>query len=840
MKKILSLFVLILAVVSTNSVQADHTPNPSSVTIAGSLQSELGCPGDWQPDCANTYLNSGDDDVWQGSFNIPAGSWEYKAALNASWDENYGANAQQNGPNIPLNLAADQTVKFFYDHKSHWITDNVNSVIATVPGSYQQELGCPGDWQPDCLRSWLQDSDGDGIYSFSTSAIPPGNYEAKVAHNETWDENYGQGGVQDGPNIPFSVGTNQTITFTYDPVTHVLDIEVEAVNFAIIHYFREDSDYGDHTTGDSNDFWGLQLWGDIGETIEWTDPKPFLGQDEYGRFAWVKLLIDADNVGFIVHRGDTKDGTDADRFFTPGDTPEIWLKSNDANFYISQADAQGFVTIHYHRDDGDYGDPTSSNYNDFWGLHLWGDAIDPSELTEWSIPKPFDGVDDYGAFWNIQIVDSSQPVNFIIHRGDSKDPGPDQGMVPVEGASVWINSGDEMIYPQRGAAQNFATIHYHRDDGDYGDPTSSNYNDFWGLHVWTGAANPNPSWQEPVRWESLDIFGPVFKVDLVDGASELAYIIHRGDTKDPDLDQFLSFNQWGYEVWQLQDADTESPYILPVFETVNHPPTVTADENTLTINEGDMAANVGTAGDIDGDSLTLSASAGTVINNNNGAWSWSYMATDGPDDSQTVTITAEDGKGGIAQTTFELSVNNVAPTINSINIPDPILEGSVVEISVDASDPAGISDPLTYYFDCDNDGIFEIGPQATATTTCSFGIKGVYNVKAQVEDDDGGTATDTTTVTVLTPQEAIDDFIVSEIEDLTADGDLNQGQGNALLVKLYQAIQQLNQGKTNVAINLLGAFINQVNDFIREEILTAEEGQALIDAANDIIDTISG
>jgi hypothetical protein len=33
-----------------------------------------------------------------------------------------------------------------------------------------------------------------------------------------------------------------------------------------------------------NDFWGLHLWGDIQETIDWTAPKPFLGEDEYGRF----------------------------------------------------------------------------------------------------------------------------------------------------------------------------------------------------------------------------------------------------------------------------------------------------------------------------------------------------------------------------------------------------------------------------------------------------------------------------------------------------------------------------------------------------------------------------
>ncbi|NIQ96103.1 MAG: alpha-1 6-glucosidase, partial [Desulfuromonadales bacterium] len=101
--------------------------------------------------------------------------------------------------------------------------------------------------------------------------------------------------------------------------------------YAVIHYFREDGDYGDHTTGDFNDFWGLHLWEDIEEVIEWTAPKPFLGEDEYGRFAWVKLAPNATNVGFIVHRGDTKDGTTADRFFNPSLTPEIWLKNDDAN-----------------------------------------------------------------------------------------------------------------------------------------------------------------------------------------------------------------------------------------------------------------------------------------------------------------------------------------------------------------------------------------------------------------------------------------------------------------------------------------------------------------------------
>ncbi|MFN2166497.1 MAG: pullulanase-associated domain-containing protein, partial [Anaerolineae bacterium] len=344
------------------------------------------------------------------------------------------------------------------------------------------------------------------------------------------------GGFNEGEELDFvAIVSDLNGHLNYAEVTGIHPVlaqpggPVGTAPYAVIHYYRDDGDYGDHTTGDYNDYWGLHLWGDIGETIGWTSPKPFLGEDEYGRFAWVKLAPGAQNVGFIVHRGDTKDGTDADRFFNPSaDGPEIWLKGGDPNFYTSQAEAQGYVTIHYHRDDGAYAD---------WGLHLWGDAIDPSEGTSWDSPKLPTGLDDYGAYWDILIVDASQPVNFIIHRGDEKDPGPDEAFIPADLAAAWKQSGDEAIYASRGAAENVATLHYHRADGDYGDPTSDNYNDFWGLHTWGGA--DDPGWTTPRKPVAQDLFGIAFQVPLYAGATQLNYILHRGDTKDPGPDQFL-------------------------------------------------------------------------------------------------------------------------------------------------------------------------------------------------------------------------------------------------------------------------------------------------------------
>jgi len=224
MKKLLLLVGIAALTVAIPSALGSHTPTPTAVTIAGSLQSELGCPGDWQPDCVATHLTyDANDDVWQGAFAVPAGSYEYKAPLNNAWDENYGAHATAGGDNIALNLAADRSVKFYYSHATHWVTDNADSVIATVPGDFQSELGCSGDWDPSCLRSWLQDPDGDGVYNFD-AALPLGNYEAKVAINEGWDENYGVGGTPGGANIAFSVASTAPMRFSYDSATHVLTI----------------------------------------------------------------------------------------------------------------------------------------------------------------------------------------------------------------------------------------------------------------------------------------------------------------------------------------------------------------------------------------------------------------------------------------------------------------------------------------------------------------------------------------------------------------------------------------------------------------------------------------
>ena len=96
-----------------------------------------------------------------------------RRALNDAWDESYGVHAAPGGDEHPARPRRGPPRQVLLLHATHWVTDNVGRVIAVAPGSFQCELGCPGDWQPDCLRSWLQDPDGDGTYALETTVDCP-------------------------------------------------------------------------------------------------------------------------------------------------------------------------------------------------------------------------------------------------------------------------------------------------------------------------------------------------------------------------------------------------------------------------------------------------------------------------------------------------------------------------------------------------------------------------------------------------------------------------------------------------------------------------------------------
>jgi pullulanase len=204
----------------------------------------------------------------------------------------------------------------------------------------------------------------------------------------------------------------------------------------------------------------------------------------------------------------------------------------------------GETLVHYNRPDEDYTD---------WGLHLWQDGDPP--LTDWPTRELPSGYDAFGAVYSVTTsayptLDMTRGLNLIVHNGVG-DQEPTRTYTPAEQYEIWINSAEEDWYAQEGAATNTATIHYHRCLGDYGDFNSSDFNDFWGLHLWTGALLPT-NWEQPLKPTGQDEFGLVFDVPLAANATSLSYILHRGNLKDVPADQSLDLSQKGYEIWIVE------------------------------------------------------------------------------------------------------------------------------------------------------------------------------------------------------------------------------------------------------------------------------------------------
>ncbi|MFD9026509.1 pullulanase-type alpha-1,6-glucosidase [Streptomyces parvulus] len=209
------------------------------------------------------------------------------------------------------------------------------------------------------------------------------------------------------------------------------------------------------------------------------------------------------------------------------------------------AASRDHAIVHYKRADGNYDD---------WNLYAWGDLAD-GEATEWPAGHPFTGRDAYGAFAYVKLKPGASDVNFlVVDKDGNKDVAADRTVDVTRTGEVWIEQGEERVvterpeYPAQDTSR--AVLNYHRADGDY---------DGWGLHVWSGAANPT-DWAKPLQPVRTDSYGAVFEVPLAEGATSLSYIIHKGDEKDLPTDQALNLAADGHEVWLLSGREE---YLLP-------------------------------------------------------------------------------------------------------------------------------------------------------------------------------------------------------------------------------------------------------------------------------------
>ncbi|HHT05058.1 MAG TPA: hypothetical protein GXZ97_02160, partial [Hydrogenispora sp.] len=88
MKRLISGVLLVLLMLTTQSLMAEDMDN-LFVVLPGTIQGALG-GADWAPGDRITQMEPKGNGVYEFIGIFPKGNWEYKVAINGSWDENYG------------------------------------------------------------------------------------------------------------------------------------------------------------------------------------------------------------------------------------------------------------------------------------------------------------------------------------------------------------------------------------------------------------------------------------------------------------------------------------------------------------------------------------------------------------------------------------------------------------------------------------------------------------------------------------------------------------------------------------------------------------------------------
>ena len=200
---------------------------------------------------------------------------------------------------------------------------------------------------------------------------------------------------------------------------------------------------------------------------------------------------------------------------------------------------------------------------------------------------------------------------------------------------------------------------------------------------------------------------------------------------------------------------------------------VTVDEGTTvvqTITVTDLGgADSDPTGDIVSVTQTGGAVSGTLADMGGGIWTWTYNATDQLA-TTTIEITVVDDEGATATDTFDLTVNDVAPTLTLVGDPTVVEEGTYT-LNLSSSDPG--DDTITSWdiFWGDGDSTSVTGDPASATHVYDDGDN-TYTITVTAMDEEGSyTSTIMVDVLNVAPTLTVDSAMVMADEGTVATND---------------------------------------------------------------------
>ena len=113
-------------------------PAPVRVSLAGSFQTALGCPADFDPTCPQTQLQDNRDGSWSAVLPVPPGDYVFRVVASSDADRALGEGGDPNGADIPLNVPGDATgVYFRYDS----LTGEIDAEPVAAAATLTTDLG---------------------------------------------------------------------------------------------------------------------------------------------------------------------------------------------------------------------------------------------------------------------------------------------------------------------------------------------------------------------------------------------------------------------------------------------------------------------------------------------------------------------------------------------------------------------------------------------------------------------------------------------------------------------------------------------------------------------------
>jgi pullulanase len=207
------------------------------------------------------------------------------------------------------------------------------------------------------------------------------------------------------------------------------------------------------------------------------------------------------------------------------------------------------VRIHYFRPDGNYLG---------WTVYAFGDTTEDTSNFNGG-PVKVTGQDSFGAFFDVGVTSTAQNVGIIIHKGNVKDPGPNEFLDPAtQGNEYWQLSGSNVLRTTQPPTIQLtdppipsgkARIHYHRPDNDYS---------VWNLYPFFATTDPNSDFCNTNDFVAgYDTYGAYYDVGVNPATFNglLGFIIHNCNIKDPGPDMHLQLTQ-NIEAWVLSGSAT--------------------------------------------------------------------------------------------------------------------------------------------------------------------------------------------------------------------------------------------------------------------------------------------